>query len=260
MRATPNALTSLLRSVGPVFDREVRARIRTPWPYIEALADPVFLLVLLGPLVAGLATTPGIPEGDTTQWFVPGILVLLTLYAGLQLGATIQEERTAGSLERMLVTPVSRSALLLGRVLRPAVTVVVMALVVIAATLPFGLSVTPLELVISLLVLALLAAGLATASLALGLLVRDYAGFGGVMTLALLPLMVTSGAFLPMELAPDWLYAISRANPLAHAVDAQRALFANELDPSIALTVLISGALGALGGAAGVHAMKRIRL
>src|SRR5690554_979707 len=112
---------NMLTSVGTVFDRELRAKMRTPWPFVESFVDPLLLLVLFGPLVAGLGAVPGMPTHDTAQWFVPGILVLMTFSTSAFIGSGLQEERQAGSMERMLVTPVSRLALLVGRVLRVTV-------------------------------------------------------------------------------------------------------------------------------------------
>jgi ABC-2 type transport system permease protein len=115
--AAEETAMSVLTATGAVFARETRAKIRTPWPYVEAVADPLLLLVLFGPLVAGLGQLSGMPA-DTVQWFAPGILVLMAFTTSAFIGAGLQEEREAGALERMLVTPVSRFALLAGRVLR----------------------------------------------------------------------------------------------------------------------------------------------
>lgn len=250
---------NVLAGTGAIFLRETRSKVRTPWPYIEALADPLVLLVLFGPLVAGLGTLPGMPT-NTVQWFAPGILVLMVFTTSAFIGAGMQEEREAGSLERMLVTPVSRFALLGGRVVRVAISVLVQSVIVVVVVLPFGLQLHPVGLIIALLQLALLAAVLGIGSLAVGLALQNAYAFWGVISLLYTPIFITSGALLPMDLAPDWLFAISRVNPLAHVVDAQRALFLGDVaNPAVALGFAIALALGAVGVWFGTRAMGRIR-
>jgi ABC-2 type transport system permease protein len=250
---------SVLTATGAVFARETRAKIRTPWPYVEAVADPLLLLVLFGPLVAGLGQLSGMPA-DTVQWFAPGILVLMAFTTSAFIGAGLQEEREAGALERMLVTPVSRFALLAGRVLRVAISVMVQAVIVVLVVLPFGLEVFPAGLLIGALLLAVVAAVIGIGSLALGLSVENAYAFWGVGAILYTPIMVTSGALLPMNLAPDWLYALSRINPLSHVVEAQRALFVGDLTtPAVILGFVVALAFGLLGTYGGIRAISRIR-
>lgn len=251
---------SMLTGTGPVFARELRSKIRTPWPYLESLADPVLLLALFAPLLAGLGDLPGMPGGGTMQWFAPGILVYMAFTTGAFIGSGIQEERQGGSLERMLVTPLGRFALLAGRVLRVVVVVLIQTVVVVLATIPFGLRVPVVGALVALLQLGAFAAALGIASLAVGLTLKDAYAFQGLITIAYSPVVLTSGALLPMDMAPGWLYAISRINPLAHAVEAQRALFAGELlDVSVLLGFAAALALGLVGTVLGTRAMGRIR-
>lgn len=251
---------SLLTATHAVFDRDVRAKLRTPWPYVETMADPLLLLVLFGPLVASVGELPGMPETDTVQWFVPGMLVLMAFATSAFIGAPFQEERASGALERMLVTPVSRTALLAGRVLRVALMVFVQALIVIAVTVPFGLRPEWAGLPIALLQLVTLTAALATVSLAVALTLKNSYAFWGVAALAYTPVIVTSGVLLPMQVAPDWLFVLSRINPLSHVVEGQRAVFAGELtDPSVFWGFAVSLLIGFLGAVLGTRAMGRIR-
>ncbi|MEU2200939.1 ABC transporter permease [Isoptericola sp. NPDC019482] len=249
-----------LSDTATLFDRDVRAKLRTPWPYVESLADPLLLLLLFAPLAGAVGAAPAGASGSTMQWFVPGMLVIMTFSTSAFIGSGIQEERAAGSLERLLVTPTHRTAILTGRVLRVMATVLVQALVIVAVTAPMGLRVPAAGALLAAVELAALAAGLALLSLAAGVGLRNAYAFWGVVTLVYTPLIVTSGALLPMHLAPDWLYALSRVNPMAHTVDAQRALFAGDLtDPSIGLGLAVSVGMAALGLVLGVRAMGRLR-
>lgn len=252
--------TSPLTGTGPAFYREIRAKLRTPWPYIETMADPLLLLLLFGPLVAALGGVPGMPSTATTQWFVPGMLVLMAFTTGAFIGSGFQEERASGALERMLVTPVSRFALLAGRVLRVVAVVLIQSVIVILVTVPFGLRLPALGTPVALLQIATLTAALGIVSLGVGLALKNSYAFWGVVAIAYTPIIVTSGALLPMQIAPDWLFAISRVNPLAHVVESQRALFSGDLThPSVLLGFAVTVVFGLAGAVLGTRSMRRIR-
>lgn len=251
---------SMLTATVPVFVRDLRSKLRTPWPYVEAMADPLLLLVLFGPLVATLGDVPGMPSSDTTQWFVPGMLVLMAFTTGAFIGAGFQEERASGALERMLVTPVGRFAMLAGRVLRVVVVVMIQFVIVVAATVPFGLGLPALGTPIALILIATLTAALGLVSLGVGMALKNSYAFWGLVSIAYTPIIVTSGALLPMQIAPDWLFAISRINPLAHVIEAQRALFAGDLaHQSVFLAFAVTVVFGLGGTALAMRAMSRIR-
>jgi ABC-2 type transport system permease protein len=241
-------------------ERDARAKLRTPWPYVESLADPLLLLLLFAPLAAAVGAAPDAASGSTMQWFAPGILVIMAFGTCAFIGSGLQEERASGALERIAATPTSRSAILAGRALRAALTVVVQGLIIVAVTTPLGLSFSVVGALVAAVVLTALAVGIAFLSLAAGVALGSAYAFWGVLTLAYTPLIVTSGALLPVQVAPDWLYALSRANPMAHAVDALRALFAGNLaDPSIVVALATAAAMIVAGAALGNHALRHLR-
>ena len=123
------------------------------------------------------------------------------------------------------MTPVSRLALLLGRVLRDVVVMVVQAVVLILTALPFGLRAPLGGVLISLGFVALLALSLTSLSYALALALRSEDTMAPALNISLVPLMLLSGVLLPMALAPKWLDTLSRIIPFRYVVDAMRAAF-----------------------------------
>jgi ABC-2 type transport system permease protein len=241
-------------------ERDARAKLRTPWPYVESLADPLLLLLLFAPLAAAVGVAPDDASGSTMQWFAPGILVIMAFGTCAFIGSGLQEERASGALERIIATPSSRSAILAGRAVRAAITVVVQALVIVAVTTPLGLRFSVTGALVAAVVLAALAMGIAFLSLAAGIALGSAYAFWGVLTLAYTPLIVTSGALLPVQIAPDWLYALSRFNPMAHAVDALRALFVGDLlDPSVGVALGTAAVMVVVGAAVGNRALRHLR-
>ena len=113
----------------------------------------------------------------------------------------------------------------------------------ILVAIPFGLRASFLGVVLTILLVCVLAMGLAAASYSMGLILRDEDSFAPVIQSLTLPLLLLSGVFLPMSLAPTWLRRTSQANPLSYVVDGSRSLFAGDIasgDTAAAVVATVS--------------------
>ena len=128
----------LLRDSWLVFARQMALVLRNPVWLIVGVMQPLYFLLLFGPLLKGVANLPG---GNAYQFFVPGLLVQLAMFGTLFVGFALIAELRAGVIERMRVTPVSRLALLLGRSGRDVASLLVQAAIMTALSVPFGLTV-----------------------------------------------------------------------------------------------------------------------
>ncbi|MFC4562535.1 ABC transporter permease [Nocardiopsis mangrovi] len=107
--------------------------------------------------------------------------------------------------------------------------------------------------------LAVLGLGLGTLSYLGALAMKVEYVFAALVQTATMPLILLSGVLLPMDLAPGWLYALSRANPISHVVDAERALFVGDFtDPSVPVGLAVAVVLAAVALAVGIRAMRRL--
>ncbi len=229
-----------------IFRRALRQTLRNPVWVIIGLTQPILYLALFGPLLKPIAAgTPGFPPGDAWQVFVPGLVVQLALGSAF-VGFGIIAELRWGVVERMRVTPVSRLALLLGRVLRDALVLLVQAVLLVAVGTAFGLRAPVVGVVIGLGLAVLLAVSMASLSYAAGLLAGDEDTFAPMINLLAVPVILLSGILLPMSLAPGWLDLLSRLNPIRHVVEAMRAVFRGEY----ATAAVAAGVAAALGMAA----------
>ena len=215
----------MFRDTVVVFRRYLRLSLRNPIWIFVGLVQPVVFLVFFGPLMTRTLESSGTAPAAAWQLFVPGILVQLSLFSGAFVGFAVIAEWRAGVIERLRVTPVSRLALLLGRVLRDVVVMVVQAVVLILTALPFGLRAPLGGVLISLGFVALLALSLTSLSYALALALRSEDTMAPALNISLVPLMLLSGVLLPMALAPKWLDTLSRIIPFRYVVDAMRAAF-----------------------------------
>src|SRR5215469_4524436 len=199
-------------------------------PYMGvSLAQPLLYLVLFAPLLKSVTAVPGFPGGGAYNVFVPGLLVQLGLFSATSGGWSLIAELRAGIIERMRVTPASRTALLLGRTLRDIAMLVMQAGLIVGAAVPFGLSLRLPGVLLAFGLMAAIALLMASVSYAVALRLKDENTFGAIVFSATLPLMLLSGVLLPISLAPGWLQTVAKANPLLYAVEAQRALFANHV-------------------------------
>ncbi len=232
--------TSALADVRTVFLRELRPLIHEPFALIFGMVQPLFFLALFAPL---LIATSGLGDAASLQWFVPGLLVMSTLFATSMTGSNLLQEIQTGAHERMLVTPVRRSSLIVGRALKEIVPVVGQAVLLVAVSLPFGLELHPAGMLLGLVILGVLGIGIGALSYTLALVVRDQDWvFWMVQQTLLFPLLLLSGMLLPTDDGPGWLRALAAINPLTYVVDAERALFAGDLT-----TAVLWGALAAVG-------------
>ncbi|GGM05843.1 MULTISPECIES: ABC transporter permease [Micromonospora] len=215
---------NFLRDTMLIFVRQTRLAMRDPAWLIIGLTQPALYLAFLGPLLERITINGGggSPTGNSWQLFVPGLLIQLGLFGAGFVGLGIIADVRAGVIERMRVTPVSRYALLVGRVLRDVVVLLAQAVVLLTASFAFGLRASATGLAIVLGMVALLGVSLSAGSYTLGLLLRREEALAPMLNAVMVPLMLLSGVVLPMRLAPGWLDAISLVTPFRYVVDAMR--------------------------------------
>jgi ABC-2 type transport system permease protein len=246
----------LLRDTWIVMARELRPTVRSPFSLLFGLVQPLVFLGLFGPLLAGQM---GGSSAAVWQWFVPSILGMTALFGTSTTGANLLFEFQTGAHERMLVTPLARPALLVGRALKELVPLAGQAVVVVAVMVPFGFELHLAGALLGMALLGIFGVGLGALSYALAVAVRkaDWM-FWMVQQTFLFPIMILSGMLLPLETGPGWMQAAAKANPLAHVLEAERALFAGDLtSAAVAWGFVAAAATAAVGLAVGIRVMVR---
>ncbi|HZE39310.1 MAG TPA: ABC transporter permease [Stackebrandtia sp.] len=235
----------LLRDTWLIYKRQMGLVMRQPtWIFIM-LIQPLYYLILFGPLLNNLPKgMPGFSNG-AMETFVPGLVIMMamfgTLFAGFGLIAEIRE----GVIERMRVTPVSRFALLLGRSMRDVSTLIFQAVVLVLLSAPIaGLTINWGGLVLMLAIVLVIGLALSAASYGVAIVLKSEDALAPLLNTITQPVLLLSGIMLPMALAPDWLKTVAKFNPFAYAVDAARALFVGDLsNPAVWQAGVFLGAL-----------------
>ncbi|MFD9464413.1 ABC transporter permease [Streptomyces sp. NPDC060027] len=245
----------LLHDTALIFGRYARQTLRSRFAMLFGVLMPLLHLLFFGPLLTGL---PLGARGTSWQVLVPGLLLQLGLFGAAFAGFTIIIEKNLGIVERMRVTPVSRLALLLGRVLRDATVFVLQAVLLVLAALVMGLRAPLAGVLIGFAFVALLTLSLASLSYALAMKVRTPQEFGPAVNALTMPSMLLSGLMLPMTLAPGWLDVLSHLMPFRYLVDAVRDAYVGSYATAHMLYgVLVALSLAALAVTVGTRVFRR---
>jgi ABC-2 type transport system permease protein len=199
--------------------------LRNPIFIFASMFQPLLYLFLFMPLLNGLGGVPGLPRGKTVEVFIPGLLVMQALFGTAFVGFSLIDDIRTGVIERFLVTPVKRPAILLGRILRDSVILLFQCILITVVAIPFGLSVNIGGFLLSLLLYALIGVTMASISYGFALIYKIEDPLAPTLNTITLPVSLLSGIILPLVLAPIWLQDLGKINPFYYAVTAARALF-----------------------------------
>src|SRR3954453_8913288 len=239
-----------------VWRRQMRMNLRNPAWVIIGLTQPILYLALFGPLLEPLATQIGADNAYT--FLVPGLLVQLGLFGALFVGFGLIAEWRDGVVESQRVTPASRTALLLGRVLRDVVVLLVQSVLLVLVSIPLGLRAPVAGVLLTLAVVALLGAAFSAVSYALALTLKSEDAFAPLLNAVVLPVLLLSGILLPMKLGPEWLRAVSDVNPLKHVIGGVRTFFVGRYGSVSGWEAVgLAVAMAVLGWWFGVRRFKR---
>ena len=230
-RVPERSWRSEARAVRAVWWREMirfaddRVRIGT------ALIQPLLFLFVLAPGLQSLsaASTDGV---DLTTFMFPGVLCMAMWFSAMISAASLVMDRELGFLREMVVAPVRRSSIVLGKCLGGTTTAMAQGVILLALA---GLAKVPYDPVLLLGLLGLLLL-IAFSVTALGVMVattiKQAQTFSSVMQALVFPMVFLSGAMYPVSGLPSWLGVLNRLNPLTYAVDPIRRLVFDRLDIS----------------------------
>jgi ABC-2 type transport system permease protein len=216
----------MLQQLFLLFVRHLRKSLRSPVWILVGLFEPILYLLLFMPLLKGLGDAPGLPAGGTERTFVPGLLVMLAIFTAGFAGFGVVDDKRIGFIERLMVSPARRSAILLSMIARDLVMLIAQTLLVVALSLVLGLSMSFPGFCAGLVMLVLVGVVMASFSYAVALIVTDEGNLASIANTVYIPILLLSGIMLPLTLAPNWLKIAAKFNPFSYIVDAERLLFA----------------------------------
>ncbi len=204
--------------------RQVRNFLRQPWFVGLSLAQPILYLLLFGALFKKVVEIPGFATDSYITFLTPGIVVMSAMFAGGWSGMGVIDDLDRGVMDRLLVAPTSRGAIMLGRVTPQVLTILIQTAIIVGLALlagghfAGGWGGVGVLIVVS----ALLSVGVASLSNGVALLLRKEESVIAAVNMGLLPLLFLSSAFLQQNLAPRWIQDIATYNPANWAIQAGR--------------------------------------
>jgi ABC-2 type transport system permease protein len=209
-----------------MFVRSWKKFMGSPALLFFSIFTPVIFLVLFTQLFSGLTVLPGFPSGGYIQFAVAGILLMMNFSTALQSGSSIVDDYNTEYLSKLLVTPVSRPAILLGRLLSDALRIVLQsALLLILAYLMGATYITGAPGIgLILVTMGLFGVAFSAVSLSVGLATKSAETITGLSMFLTFPLIFISTAFMPLPFLPGWMQTVSSYNPLSYTTDALRVL------------------------------------
>ena len=234
VRVARRSLRHDLRAVKIVLHRELLRFLYDRARMLSQLAQPVLWLLVMGTGLSSLVSS-GHGGVNLRTFMFPGVIAMSVMFTAMFSAASIVWDREFGFLREMLVAPVSRGAIVIGKVLGGAVVATFQGMVIIALAGLAGVPYNPVMIVLLIVLMFIGAFTISAFGVMLAARIKKMQSFFGIMQMAMMPMMFLSGALFPLSSLPAWLSFLTRINPLTYAVDPLRhVVFAHiDADPSM---------------------------
>jgi len=218
-------LLEFLRNMFVMVELELRRLKHDRTEIYSRAVQPILWIVVYGPIMSGVRA---IPTGNIpyTDFITPGVLIQSTTFVSIFYGLTIVWERESGILKKLLVTPASRYATVVGRSMASGVRAIFQALIIIPVALLIGVHFVPniLYFIFALIIIFFASGGFAAISIVVASFMKTRERFMGIGQAIIMPLFFASNALYPITMMPPILQELAVINPLSYVVDAVRGL------------------------------------
>jgi ABC-2 type transport system permease protein len=225
--------------------RFVRARSRL----VSSLAMPFFWMVLIG---VGFSSSFSLPGMNYMTFMAPGIVGMVVFFASVMSGVSVIWDRQFGFLKEILVAPVSRTSIVLGKTLGGATVACISGMLMLLVASLLGAIVPSIGILAAVVFMVLIATSFVAVGLIIASRMRSMEGFQMIMSFVMMPIFFLSGALFPLQNTPQWMQTIASFNPLTYGVDGLRdALVGAGMFPmwiDFAALVITSAILVLIGG------------
>lgn len=239
--------------------RQLKRYFRSKSRIIGSLGQPLLLLVAFGFGFGPIYQKAG--EGNYIQFLAPGIISMAILFTAVFSGLEIIWDRQFGFLKETLVAPVSRWAIVIGRVLGGGSVAIIQGLIVLIISLIIGFRPDNLlMLLVGFIFMALIAIFFAALGTAIASALEDMQGFQLIMNFLLMPLFFLSGALFPLNDLPSAIGMIVKINPLSYGVDGIRGALIGITHFGLGVDFLVLGVATAVMVAVGSYLFSKIQV
>jgi len=210
---------SELRKIYGLWRREVLRYWREKSRIVSSLIMPLLWLLVFGGGMRGMEL-PGIQSYQT--YIFPGIIGMTLLFTSVFSGISIIWDREFGFFKEIMVAPVSRTSIVIGKALGSGTSALIQGAILLPLSFLVGVHLSPMSFVILIPTMILISIGLVCIGLLIASFITSMEGFNFIMSLVIMPMFFTSGALFPLTSAPAWLRDFSYINPLTYGIDVLR--------------------------------------
>jgi ABC-2 type transport system permease protein len=213
-----------LRAIYIIWYRDILRYWRDRWRLVASLAQPLLFLVVFG---SGLSSSLGGAFGRGTgisyiQFMYPGIIGMSILFSAIFGAMSIVWDREFGFLKEVLVAPIDRWAVAVGKALGGTTQAMIQGLILLVLAPLIGVKLSFLTVIELIPLAAVLAFGLAAFGVALASMMKSLQGFQVVMNFLMMPMFFLSGALFPLTNLPGWMTVLTRIDPASYGIDPIR--------------------------------------
>ena len=216
-----------LRAIYIIWYRDVLRYSRDRLRLLASLAQPLLFLLIFG---TGLSSSlrgiggglVGAPSINYVQFIYPGIIGMAVLFTSIFSAMSIVWDREFGFLKEVLVAPIDRSAIAIGKALGGSTQAMVQGILLLVLAPIVGVSLTPLAVLELIPLIFVLAFALTTLGVVLAAGIKSIQGFQAVINFLMMPIFFLSGALFPLGNLPWWMTGLTRIDPAAYGIDPLR--------------------------------------
>lgn len=238
---------SELEGIYIIWLREVRRYMRERAQIFSTIFMSLLWLIIFG---AGIGSMRFGRMSENYQAFLfPGIIGMVLLVTSIRSGISIIRDREFGFLRVILIAPISRTSIVLGKTFGGGTVAVFQGTIILLLSFIVDVSLSPLTALYSIAIMILMALGLVCMGLVIASFLESFEGFNLIMSLLIMPMFFLSGALFPIHVLPAWLKNLTYINPLTYGVDGLRTtiLGISAFSLQVDLTVLVCFAFLMLG-------------
>jgi ABC-2 type transport system permease protein len=211
-----------IRGLYTLWLREIKRFVRDRTRLVTSFVQPLLWLVIF---TAAFSSRFALPANLTYQQVIlPGIIGQTLLFTAMFMGINVIWDKEFGFMKEILVAPVSRLTIFLGKMVGDSTDAIFQGIIVFVIGIAIGIPIAPVTILLALPVMVLVTFGMVSIGLTIASFMGNLEGFGAIQTFVNLPLFFLSGALFPLTGGnlPSWLTAVAAWNPLTYGVDALR--------------------------------------
>ena len=214
-----------LRGFYTLWLREVKRYMRDRTRIVSSFFQPVLWLVVfgvgIGSSMNGVMPLPGLTY---QQMIYPGIVGQTLLFTSMFMGISVIWDKEFGFMKEILVAPVSRMTIFLGKMVGDSTDALIQGVIVLVVGLALGMQIDAVAFLVCLPVMLLITFGLVSIGLTIACFMGSLESYGAIQSFINMPLFFLSGALFQIQSLPDWMQTIAKVNPLTYGVDALRTI------------------------------------